>query len=79
MKRRLIITAVAALGIWACGQGADTEAEGAAEEAADTMTTAERDSVMSELPIPGIGGIRNAREAAGAARERAEAHDSIGG
>ena len=76
MKRRLLITAVAALGVWACGQGGD--AEGAAEEEADTLTTAERDSVMSELPIPGIGGVQGARQAAEAARERAEAHDTIG-
>jgi len=78
MKSRLIIATVAALGVWACGTGADADGEGAAEVEQDTLTTAERDSVISELPIPGIGGISGARNAAEAAQERAEAHDSIG-
>ena len=78
MKSRVIIATVAALGVWACGQGAGADGEGAAESQEDTLTTAERDSVMSELPIPGIGGIQGARSAAEAARERAEVHDSIG-
>lgn len=75
MKKRLIITAVAMLGIWACGQGTEEGAD--AETPADTLTTEQRDSVMATLPIPGIGGIGAARRAAGAAEERAEAHDTI--
>ena len=76
MKKRVLLTMVAILGAWACAQGErDAAAEG--EEVGDTLTTQERDSVMSELPIPGISGIRDARRATDAARERAEAHDTI--
>ena len=76
MKKRLLFIAVAMLGIWACGQ--DTgEGTADAETPADTLTTEQRDSVMATLPIPGIGGIGAARRAAGAAAERAEAHDTI--
>ena len=75
MKKRLTIAAVAMLGIWACGQGTEEGAE--AETPTDTLTTQERDSIMAELPIPGIGGIGAARRAADAASERAEAHDTI--
>ena len=76
MKKRLLFAAVAMLGIWACGQGTD-DGTGDAETPADTLTTAQRDSVMATLPIPGIGGIGAARRAANAAAERAEAHDTI--
>ncbi len=76
MKRRLLFATVTMLGISACGQGAG---EGTADAGtpADTLTTEQRDSVMATLPIPGIGGIGAARRAAGAAAERAEAHDTI--
>ena len=77
MKKRLTIVAVALLGIWACGQGTGEGAD-EAETPTDTLTTQERDSVMAELPIPGIRGIGAARRAADAAAERAEAHDTIG-
>jgi len=76
MKRRLLCATVAMLGIWACGQGTENGAADA-EDPADTLTTEQRDSVMATLPIPGIGGIGAARRAAGAAAERAEAHDTI--
>jgi len=76
MKIRLLLTAVAMLGVWACGQGTEDGAANA-ENAADTLTTEQRDSVMATLPIPGIRGIGAARRAAGAAADRAEAHDSI--
>jgi hypothetical protein len=77
MKKRLTIVAVALLGIWTCGQGTE-EGAGEAETPTDTLTTQERDSIMAELPIPGIGGIGAARRASDAAAERAEAHDTIG-
>jgi len=75
MKKRLTITAVAMLGIWACGQGTGEGED--AKSPGDTLTTQERDSVMATLPIPGIGGIGAARRAADKAAKRAEAHDTI--
>lgn len=77
MKKRLTIITVALLAIWACGQGTE-EGAGETETPTDTLTTQERDSIMAELPIPGIGGIGAARRAADAAAERAESHDTIG-
>jgi len=77
MNTRLIITVVA-LGLSACGPSAgDGAGAGSAQQPADTLTTAERDSVMAEMPIPGIGGIRDARKAVEATKKRAEAHDTI--
>jgi hypothetical protein len=75
MKKRLMITAVAMLGVWACGQGTEEGAD--AKSPGDTLTTEQRDSVMATLPIPGIGGIGAARRAAAVAEARAEAHDTI--
>jgi hypothetical protein len=75
MKKRLTFVAVAMLGIWACGQG---EGDAASEAPADTLTRQQRDSVLAEMPIPGIGGIQRARQATDAAAERAAGHDSIG-
>jgi hypothetical protein len=75
MKKRFTITAMAALGIWACGQGGD--GADAKEFSGDTLSVEQRDSIMSELPIPGIGGIGAARRAADKADKRAEAHDTI--
>lgn len=77
MKKRTVILALVAAALWSCGgeEGQET----ADAQAADTMTTAERDSAMAELPIPGISGIRDARKAAEKAQERADLLDSIGG
>ena len=75
MRYRMLIAAVAAVGVFACG---DAEQEqGDATPPADTLTTEQRDSAMAELPIPGIGGIGAARRAVDAAEERAAQHDSI--
>jgi hypothetical protein len=76
MHKRSLIAVVAVLGLWACGQG-ESEASAEGEPPTDTLTTEQRDSVMSELPIPGIGGVGAARRAVDAAEERAAAHDSI--
>jgi hypothetical protein len=76
--KRLLVVAIAVLGVWACG-GSPGSGEGdGTEAAADTLTRQQKDSLISTMPIPGASGIGRAQEAADRARERAEAHDSIG-
>lgn len=72
MRRILIVTA-AVLGVWACGRSAEPEGT-----PADTLTRRQRDSVISEMPIPGATGVGAALDAADRARERAQQHDTIG-
>jgi len=52
------------------------------EDAADAepppeRTRAQRDSLLSTLPVPGAHGVGGALDAAGAAAERARRHDTI--
>ena len=76
--KRLLVVAMTVLGMWACGGSAGSgEGEGA-ELASDTLTRRQKDSLISTMPLPGASGIGRAQEAADRARERAEAHDSIG-
>jgi len=74
MKRRLIVVAVAVLGVWACGQSAG---ESDAAQAADTLTRREKDSIISTIPVPGAGRIMDARRAADKANERTQQHDTV--
>lgn len=71
--RRWIVVAAAVLGVWACGQSAGTSGN-----AADTLTRRQKDSIVSTLPVPGAGRIRDAQTAADRANARAEQHDTIG-
>ena len=70
--RRLSIVALAVLGVAACSQGA-----GDAQTAADTLTRAQKDSIVATLPIPGASGVGRALEARDRANARTEAHDTI--
>ena len=70
--RRVLIVAGAVLSVWACGESA-----GDAQTAVDTLTRRQRDSLISEMPIPGAGGVGRALDAQDRARERAQALDSI--
>lgn len=71
--RRLIVLAAAVLGVWACGAGT----EGDAAAAADTLTRRQKDSIISEMPLPGSGGVRSALDAVDKANARTQAHDTI--
>lgn len=71
--KRLVIVAVAVLGVWACAQG-----ESASDMAADTLTRREKDSLLSTAPIPGASKIGDAQRAADRLNARTEAHDTIG-
>lgn len=70
--RRLLLVAAAMLGVWACGESARTD-----EAQQDTLTRRQRDSVISEMPIPGASGVGAARRASDRMNERAEQHDTI--
>ena len=75
MKRRLMVAATVAglFALAACGQSSDTP--GAA--AADTLTRAQKDSIVSNLPIPGAGGVGAAMRARDAANAKVQQHDTI--
>jgi hypothetical protein len=60
------------LGLMACGDRAERR-----EEAVDTLTQRQRDSLLSTMPVPGAGAVGKALEAADRARERAEQHDTM--
>lgn len=70
--RRGLIVLVAVGGVWACGQGG-----GDAQSAADTLTRRQKDSLVSEMPLPGAGGVGRALEAVDRTRARADRLDSI--
>jgi hypothetical protein len=71
MKRGLI-AAVAVLGVWACGEGA-----GDAQTAVDTLTRRQKDSLISEMPLPGAGVVGRALDVQDLTRQRANDLDSI--
>ncbi|MDA0329175.1 MAG: hypothetical protein O2958_09230 [Gemmatimonadetes bacterium] len=71
MKRRLIVLVTGLLAS-ACGQ--DT---GDAQSSADTLTRAQKDSIVATLPIPGASGVGRALEARDRANARTDAHDTI--
>lgn len=71
MKRILIATA-AILSVWACGESA-----GDAQTAVDTLTRRQKDSLISEMPIPGAGVVGRALDVQDLTRARANALDSI--
>ena len=71
MKRLTILT-IALLAGGACGSGSgDTQA------AADTLTRAQKDNIIGNLPVPGARGVRGALSAVEQAKARAEQHDTI--
>ena len=72
MKKLMVVTALA-LSPTACGAGV-----GDAQSAADTLTRAQKDSIVADLPIPGASGVGAAQRARDAANARTEAHDTIG-
>lgn len=70
--KKLLIAAVGIVSLAACGQGT-----GDAQSAADTLTRAQKDSIIAEMPIPGAGVVGRALEVSERANERATAHDTI--
>ncbi|MDH3269959.1 MAG: hypothetical protein OEN56_01425 [Gemmatimonadota bacterium] len=71
MRTRLVFL-VAALVVAGCGGDSDDEAT-----AADTLTRAQKDSIIADMPIPGAGAVGAAMRSRDAANARTEAHDTI--
>lgn len=63
----------------ACPGGGEEGAEEGAEAAGDTLTRREKDSIVSELGLPGSGAVGNAMEAVDSINARSARHDSIAG
>lgn len=74
MRWRRLLVAAAVSGVWACGQSAGGSGN---QAATDTLTRREKDSIVSTLPIPGAGRIRDAQTAVDRANARAQQHDTI--
>lgn len=72
MKTRLMGLALAVL-VTACGGDSDDDQR----TAADTLTRAQKDSIVADLPIPGAGAVGAAMRARDQANERTATHDSI--
>lgn len=71
MKKIILICTLAILGA-TCGDDAAD-----AGTATDTLTRAQKDSLIADMPIPGAGAVGAAMQARDRAQERAAAHDSI--
>lgn len=72
MKKMTLVVATL-IAASACGSDG-----GDAQSAADTLTRAQKDSIVAELPIPGASGVGAALRARDRANARTEAHDTIG-
>jgi hypothetical protein len=60
--KRVILVALAVLGVWACGRTAG-EAAGAQQVDRDTLTRRQKDSIISTLPLPGASKIGDVQRA----------------
>jgi hypothetical protein len=65
------LAAVALLGMSECGPGRTAGTD------PDTLTRRQKDSLVSEMPIPGSGGVRGAMDAADQINARNSRLDSI--
>ena len=74
--KRLLMAAAVVITVGACG-AAETEGEAETAVAADTLTRAQKDSIIADLPIPGASGIGAARQAVDRANARVQQHDTI--
>ena len=72
MKKTLGMLVVLALA--ACGGDVDENGQ----SAADTLTRAQKDSIVADLPIPGAGAVGAAMRSRDRANERTATHDTIG-
>ena len=71
MKNRWPV-ALLVLTLSACSSGS-----GDTRTAADTLTRAQKDSIVADLPIPGASAVGTAMQARDRANARVEAHDTI--
>ena len=71
MKRTLFLL-LAMGGLLSCSGGG-----GEAASPADTLTRRQKDSIVSELPIPGSNAVGNAMRAVDSINARTQRHDTI--
>lgn len=72
--KRILLTAVAAVAVAACGAAGESDDSASA---ADTLTRAQKDSIVADMPLPGAGGVGAAMRARDNANSRTERHDTI--
>jgi hypothetical protein len=78
-RRSVKISAPAlALALLWVGGGCSGGSESEGQTDPDTLTRAQKDSLISTMPIPGAGAVGKALEASEKARARAEQHDTMG-
>jgi len=70
--KRLVVTLLAMLGVFACAQSERPPANDA-----DTLTRRQKDSIVSTMPLPGASRIRDAQRAQDVQAERNRILDSI--
>lgn len=71
--KRLLVILLSVCASTACGGDSDDD-----RTAADTLTRAQKDSIVADLPIPGAQGVGAAMQARDRANARTADHDSIG-
>jgi len=71
--KKMTLVVVTLFATAACGSGG-----GDAQSAADTLTRAQKDSIVADMPIPGASGVGGALRARDAANARTQGHDTIG-
>lgn len=75
----LLLLLPALLVLPGCPDGGEAGEEGAEAAAADTLTRREKDSIVSEMGLPGSGAVGKAMRAVDSINARSARHDSIAG
>ncbi len=73
MKRQFLATTALIICATACTGGGSSDRQ----EAFDTLTRRQRDSLAAMLPVPGAKSVLRALDALDASQDRAERHDSL--
>lgn len=73
MKKQFL----AAAALIVCATACTGEGSAARQEAFDTLTRRQRDSLAAMLPVPGAKSVLRALDALDASQDRAERHDSL--
>ncbi len=72
--KRICLVILAMAGIYACAKPGESSQQA---NSADTLTRRQKDSIVSTMPIPGAGRIRDAQKAVDKINARTEALDTI--
>jgi hypothetical protein len=74
--KRLLLAALAALGVWACGAAAGDTSQTAKVDR-DTLSRRQKDSIVSTMPLPGASKIGDAQRAVDKINANTHRLDSI--